>query len=274
MALRVLSSALTETPDVPQATPDVVVARLMSFDRNKDGLVTADELSERMQGVMARGDRGGDGALDADEVRRLAVAPQPVQVQGFGDPVSSGYGFGDESGFNTRMHIEGAINDLRLASGRRDAAQVIGAAFAERREKASLAELRETMAPLLSEEELKVFTLLATQSAQTTAFRVVRGPAGEKDAVNLQFVVSQMQRFLPNAKQPPEATEAIKRFKERQQLSEPDRQQLLAELTDVLSPQERDDLNAALARRPVVKRADATRLLERTRDQFTIAVTH
>ena len=48
---------------------EVVVDRLMSFDRDRDGVITAAELSERMQGLVARGDRSGDGALDAYEIR-------------------------------------------------------------------------------------------------------------------------------------------------------------------------------------------------------------
>jgi hypothetical protein len=71
-----------------------------------------------------------------------------------------------------------------------------------------------------------------------------------------------MQRFEPNAKQAPEATEAIKRFKDRQQLSEPDRAQLLKELRNILTAEERDDLNAALARRPVIKKTAGLKTLD------------
>ena len=40
-----------------EVSPEQVVARLMSFDSNRDGRVAIDELSERMQGLVARGDR-------------------------------------------------------------------------------------------------------------------------------------------------------------------------------------------------------------------------
>lgn len=252
-----IASGVTSTASAPQTPPEVVVARLMSFDRNHDGRITVDELSERMQGLVARGDRGGDGALDAAEIRDLAVAPASVQGKDFSSVLGSGgYGFGDEVGFSSRMHIEGAIDDLRLASDRRDQALAIATAFADRHAKEALSDLISAMTPLLSEEELRVFTLVAEQSAHATGFRIVRADAGAnaKEFVEFKMLVAQMQRFQPEAKQPPEATEAIKKFKERQQLNEPDRVQLLSKLSDILTADERDDLNAALARRPVVKR--------------------
>ena len=172
---------------MPQTPPEVVVARLMSFDRNHDGRITTDELSERMQGLVGRGDRGGDGALDAAEIRDLAVAPVPGQARDFSSVLTGGggYGFGDEVGFSSRMHIEGAIDDLRLASGRRDQALAIATAFAERHAKEALSDRVATMTPLLSEEELRVFTLIAGQSGGVTRFRLERGRADEKDVVDI-----------------------------------------------------------------------------------------
>ena len=222
-----VTPAVTPNPGVPQTPPEVVVTRLMSFDRNHDGRITVDELSERMQGLVARGDRGGDGALDAAEIRTLAVAPALGQGKDFSSVFGngSGYGFGDEVGFSSRMHIEGAIDDLRLASDRRDRALAIASAFADRHAKQAMADLMATMTPLLSQEELRVFTFVAEQSAHSTGFGIVRADAANdaKDFVEFKMLVAQAQRFAPNAKQPPEATDAITRFKERQQLSEPDR---------------------------------------------------
>src|SRR5262249_8203431 len=43
---------------------DQVVERIMSFDKNKDGKITKDELPERMQFLIERGDANKDGALD------------------------------------------------------------------------------------------------------------------------------------------------------------------------------------------------------------------
>src|SRR5262245_63303170 len=72
-------------PARPAARPDDVVARLMSFDRNKDGKLEKDELAERMYTVMDRGDANGDGCLDRSELVALAMAkPAPAAVRGFG----------------------------------------------------------------------------------------------------------------------------------------------------------------------------------------------
>src|SRR4051794_26957434 len=53
-------------------TADQIVQRIMSFDKDNDGKVVADELPERMQHLIAMGDIDKDGALDKDEVRKLA----------------------------------------------------------------------------------------------------------------------------------------------------------------------------------------------------------
>jgi cytochrome c peroxidase len=56
----------------PGLSVDEVVARIMAFDRNNDGKVTAEELPERMQHLLAQGDTNKDGVLDKDEVQKLA----------------------------------------------------------------------------------------------------------------------------------------------------------------------------------------------------------
>src|SRR5262249_18170624 len=54
-------------------TVDDIVERIMSFDKNKDGKITKDELPERMQGLIEKGDTNKDGALDKDEIKKLAT---------------------------------------------------------------------------------------------------------------------------------------------------------------------------------------------------------
>ena len=51
-------------PPTPESSVnvDLVVARLMSFDRNHDGAVAMEELPERLQPLVARA--GGTGPLD------------------------------------------------------------------------------------------------------------------------------------------------------------------------------------------------------------------
>lgn len=74
------------------------VDRLMRFDRNRDGLITAAELPERMRPLIARGDANHDGALDKDEITAMATAafrPRPLPPPfgpGFGPPPPPPFG--------------------------------------------------------------------------------------------------------------------------------------------------------------------------------------
>src|SRR5262245_40774854 len=84
-ALLVIGAAVAQAPDqnADSARPffrqprpgglgvDDVVARLMAFDKNKDGKITRDELPERMQFLIELGDTNKDGALDVDEIKKL-----------------------------------------------------------------------------------------------------------------------------------------------------------------------------------------------------------
>ncbi len=54
-------------------TADQIVDRILSFDKNDDGKVTAAELPERMQHLVAMGDIDKDGALDRGEISKLAA---------------------------------------------------------------------------------------------------------------------------------------------------------------------------------------------------------
>ena len=46
-----------------------MVDTLFSFDTNKDGKLSKDEIPERMQGIFARADADKDGVLSGDELR-------------------------------------------------------------------------------------------------------------------------------------------------------------------------------------------------------------
>ena len=52
--------------------PSQMVSMLMANDKNKDGKLSKDELSERMQGIMARADTNKDGKLTRDELTKFA----------------------------------------------------------------------------------------------------------------------------------------------------------------------------------------------------------
>src|SRR5262249_53897374 len=51
---------------------DQIVERLLSFDKNNDGVITKEELPERLQSLIEKGDTNKDGALDKEEIRKLA----------------------------------------------------------------------------------------------------------------------------------------------------------------------------------------------------------
>jgi hypothetical protein len=70
----------------PRGVPeDDLVTRLLAFDKNGDGRVTADELPERMRGLIEQGDKNKDGALDVEEIRQLAAErARPVGPPGRG----------------------------------------------------------------------------------------------------------------------------------------------------------------------------------------------
>ena len=61
-------------PQGPMTTPIVVVDRLLSFDADSDHRIARDELPERMQVLVTRGDDNRDGFLDSDEIRALIKA--------------------------------------------------------------------------------------------------------------------------------------------------------------------------------------------------------
>src|SRR5688572_11115118 len=136
-------------------TPDMVVARLMSFDKNHDGKVARSELPERMQHLLTRGTVGEDGVLDRTEVRRLAETPPPQVITAGIQP--GRYGFGDGFGFDTTLHIEGAIDDLRLAGDARRKAFEIARAFQAERTSRASDDLIGTMTKLLTADQLADF---------------------------------------------------------------------------------------------------------------------
>jgi EF hand domain-containing protein len=112
-------------------TADDIVERIMSFDKNKDGKITKDELPERMQDLIARGDTNKDGALDQEEVKKLAadLARDPT-FPGFADRRGPGDGFGPRGrggrgGFGPGGGLERALSDLKLPDKKKEAAEAI-----------------------------------------------------------------------------------------------------------------------------------------------------
>jgi hypothetical protein len=236
------------SPDV-HASPDDMVARLMSFDRNSDGKVTRDELFERMENVIDRGDANGDAALDAAEIRAVAQRPPaPIAARGF---QAGRYGFGDESGQSSRLRIEGALEDLRLASPAREQAVAIVKGFAEALEKKASTELLNEMATMLPPEQMAIMRTTVTRQLPVSQLAAANG-------TKVFFMAPVDFRRLVESFRLPEpqnsrAMAAVEWFKNRMQPGDAERTALLAQLDDVLTPEEHDNLRAALERRPIVK---------------------
>ena len=238
-----------------KVSPDDVITRLMTFDHNHDGRVAIGELSERMRPLVARGDRNGDEALDRSEIQSLAVAPLAVGQNGrFVARQGGGYSFGDVDSFSSKNHIEGALEDLRLASDTKDRALPIVRSYAETVEAAAKAELSSRMEPLLSPEQLAVFNTIlnATQRRQI----MLKSPNGEQQVFTSSGrgdLTQRVDAMNLGAARTEQAHTAIDQFKTRLRLGdELDRAGLLARLKGILNTEDLENYGAALARRPVV----------------------
>src|SRR5262249_20855257 len=95
----------------PRASPvEQIVERLMVFDRNSDGKVTAEELPERLHHLIAMGDTNKDGALDREEIRTLASTLDSFVNLTAGGPGGPGGRPGPPGGPN----LQRAVDDLKL----------------------------------------------------------------------------------------------------------------------------------------------------------------
>ena len=246
---------------------EAVVARLMSFDRNRDGKVVADELAERMEGLVGRGDRNADGALDAAEIRTLSESPQFVQTA-FRN-LSGGYGFGDSVGQTSRTHIENSIDDLRLAPQVQAEAKRIGAAFAEEVESTALANLRAALTPLMTAAQMTQFEADVKRLAGARTFQITTNGAQHVVSIGLDPTFL-LRRHQLSAEQMKTATAAVETFRAEQQLDEARRSALVTQLSSLLNDEERENLSAALARRPLVKGAGMLASVQQLRDATAV----
>jgi hypothetical protein len=250
--------------EVGATSSDALVARVMSFDLNNDGRITSDELNERMKPLLGKGDVNGDRALDGTEIRSLATAPAPRQVRGF--PSAGGYGFGDDSGFSSRLHIEGALEDLRLSAATRERALPVVRDFLDTWEASSKATLLNDMEAVLTAEQLANFS----QKLDTNRIPVIPVPELQSIATNVppdqasrlegllarladQMVLVSVAPYKLTDEQTSQARAALERFNSRRRLRDAERSVLLDRMAGILSNEERDDFRSALERRPVVK---------------------
>ena len=71
-----------------------MVARLLEMDKDKDGKLSKDEIPERLQSMMARGDKNEDGFLDKTEIMASARERSGGQGGQFGGFGGGGFGGG------------------------------------------------------------------------------------------------------------------------------------------------------------------------------------
>ena len=95
---------------------DAIVERILSFDKNKDGKVTKDELPERMQYLIEKGDTNKDGALDRAEIEKLAAEMARDESPRRGPPGRFA------GGRLTPRDVERALDELKLSSSKKESA--------------------------------------------------------------------------------------------------------------------------------------------------------
>src|SRR5262249_45540060 len=183
------------TAKAPPISVEDIIERIMAFDKNKDGKVTSAELPERMHHLIELGDTNKDGALDADEIRKLAtrlaatpgefgggplvVGPGPGAPKGFGVGGAVRGGFGPGFGPPGPDPVEGVVDDLKLSGKKKEQAMAAAKAHQENVRKLvdqARAELLEKMKTILSDEEFADFTAALDRPRGVTFFKA--GPKG------------------------------------------------------------------------------------------------
>ena len=244
-ALRVLQPPSAEA----RLSVDAVLARMMTFDRDRDGNVATSELSERMQNLVARGDKSGDGALDESEVRMLATEQQFAARL----PQGGGYGFADSVGLSSRNHIENSIDDLRLAPDAHHEAMRIAVAFVDEFESAAVTNLRQALAPVITPQQLAQLEASLSRFHGVTVVMPsgvteARSPAATNAAVTTALLRQRLSAAPMTA-----VAVAADAFRAERQLDDARRLELVSRLSGLLTEEESENLLAALARRPLAK---------------------
>jgi hypothetical protein len=136
-----------------------VSERLMSFDANKDKRISRDELPDRMQGLIARGDKNGDSTLDLEEIGALVTMAASERTRVFFRPPSSD-------------GLPGVISDLKLSPAKRE--QALGLLSAHPpvpQVKDGNTEFYKAMRSLLDDEEYENFVAAAERLSKTAPIR-------------------------------------------------------------------------------------------------------
>lgn len=144
-----------------------MIERLASFDVDTDRRISRDGLPERMQGLVARGDRNADGALDVDEIRALLNAASGATRVSFRPQPAEG--------------LPGVIRDLKLPPEKHLRALVIVGPHRPPRSATDPASnaLLEEMKALLDDQEYESFLAAATRLPRSAErFGTVGGVVG------------------------------------------------------------------------------------------------
>jgi hypothetical protein len=245
-----VASATTTQP----LSPDVVVARVMSFDRDNDGRVSRDELPDRMHSLLS--DAAG-GSLDSATIRARATTAASAPATGRTGFPGGGYSFGDQFSLSSRPHMNGALDDLRLPANTREQADAIVAAFMQKLEADAVEALVADLHFVLTVSQLTSFR---SEIERQLSGQFATNEVMQADGTKVQRIFvgrpDLSQRInglgLPPA-QTSQALATFASFKERIRPGEVERSALVEKLRDILSDEERDDFRAALERRPLVK---------------------
>ena len=152
----------TTAPPPPPGTarsPLAVRERLLSFDADKDLRISRDELPERMQGLIARGDKNANGVLDFEEMHALvnAAASERTRISFHPQP-SEG--------------LPGVISDLKLSPAKREQALAILQKLAPNVNQPVGGDVYKAMRLLLDDEDYENFAAAAARLSKTAQIRM------------------------------------------------------------------------------------------------------
>lgn len=168
--------AILRTPSPTQAvpmptalTPMAIVNRILSLDRNGDNRIARDELPERMEDLVGRGDKNQDGVLTTDEVFALVDTRPRVGVQRFSARGAAS--------------VEEIIGDLKLPPVTHDRAVEIGKDLSVLRgiDDPVIAKIYAAIKELLGDEDYENFVAATARLRKTLrvfAGGIVGGIAG------------------------------------------------------------------------------------------------
>jgi hypothetical protein len=161
-----------------------LVERIMAFDKDKKGKVTRDDLPERMHFLIELGDTNKDGALDRDEIRKLAAKLAANAGELDGGPIRLGPAPGGAGGrfgadFSNRPEdvVAAVVKDLKLSGKKKEQALAAVKAHQENVRKLmeqARAEVLEKMRAILSEKEFQEFRAALDRPRGQTIF--LEGP--------------------------------------------------------------------------------------------------